>query len=101
MSEKIEPALTSEEWKGILADPYWWEYRPPQHGGHSTPVITERHGLAAAALYGQSFGFTHADVEILRQLPVEGLGLGDDFDGVAKWRNGLVARIAALLPEKK
>lgn len=62
MSEKIKPALTAEEWREALQDhtakvqamrSAWYNPKSPE---------TSDHALAALALYGQPFGFTHEDL---------------------------------------
>lgn len=71
---RIEPALTPEEWargnnahlermeegRGGL---YW--YRRAEHEPEPLYFPT-RHGSAALNLHGQPFGFTHADVDLIR-----------------------------------
>jgi hypothetical protein len=55
-----------------------------------------RHALAALALHGQPFGFTHADVNLL--LDEMGMLIGDiDEEERARWVS-LAERIEALLP---
>ena len=81
----IEPALSAEAWKrypdvavGSL---------PP---GDELPLYyPSRHGIAAANLYGQPFGFTREDVRLL-----EWWGMEYEHTPILN----LAARIAALLP---
>lgn len=91
----IEPALTAEEW---AASP---NFDNPEdfdrYGG-------TRHALAALALNGQPFGFTHEEVELLRAAaeseavgiddPVERARAGADF-------NRLADKLEALLPPRE
>lgn len=119
MSEH-KPALTAEEWAA-------WRSRNPVNG-HSewveieggsacvepggvvisgqgtdyTPLVLSkpesRHALAAALLDGQSFGFTWADVDLLRDA-----GRAEDpyFDlPTCNAISDLADRIAALLPPR-
>jgi hypothetical protein len=118
----VQPALTPEEWKApnvirgstraglskgqreqqelIIDNPS----RPGSVSFHSDPQ--ERHALAALALYGQTFGFTREDVEMLREeaddVVKEAFEAGER---VAASRNpralsilALADRISALLP---
>lgn len=57
-----------------------------------------RPALAALALYGQLFGFTHEDVTQLRLIVNEIVGKTPEAAGRV-WN--LAARIEALLPPKK
>jgi hypothetical protein len=80
----IPPALTPEEWRDWLDTGQACFRCGDPHA----------HGDAAAALYGQPFGFTRADVVTL-------IHFGDTLDvaeGVRPYFYGLAARIAALLP---
>ena len=124
MSEEIKPALTAEEWRlGVKSSSENLEAQQlrsvfitreasvsltvvaPWGGDSERITVGEdmRHALAALALYGQPFGFTREDVEILRQMPtyIRGLGLGGHPDGAARFIAGLAARIAALLPKEE
>lgn len=114
MSEEMKPALTPDEWERFAADRPSLSVekfrdlfigRPTRNmsvrirGDHVQLVeADECHALAALALHGQPFGFTHEDVYLLedearwyaeRQLP--------DVKQAAALRS-LAARIAALLP---
>lgn len=92
----VERALSAEEWAevprtgydGFFGDVYLW------HG--------KRHGLAAACLYGQPFGFTRQDVEALRLLGSSRLfqALGDTGMTTEAFCSSLADRIEALLPEE-
>jgi hypothetical protein len=83
MSE-IKPALTGEEWESVKSD-----------------IVPETalggHALAAMALHGQPFGFTHDDVLTLRLA-------ADTHDNDLDWKErcfklrDTADRIEALLP---
>jgi hypothetical protein len=116
MSDAIPPALTPEEW-ATPPDPAW-----PHHALTSTTyalrpgltvslwsdgdllvegkddtsisvVESARHALAALALHGQPFGFTHADVGNLR-MAAELVG----STRASALLLDLAERLAALLP---
>src|SRR5688572_32593307 len=68
MSDKIEPALTPEEWKDFAARA---ETTDVQVGWACAEVFStlgevEPHGLAALCLHGQEFGFTWKDAQRVR-----------------------------------
>jgi hypothetical protein len=93
----VEPALTPEEW--AFSDPVaddQWENAYGENMG--------RHAAAALALYGQPFGFTHADVDLLRgnlETCVDERGslyLADEHESKLQ---DLADRIAALLPPRE
>ncbi len=63
MSE-IKPALTEQEWKRF---PSWGHSAEPKPGEEPLYHRT-RHGIAAANLHEQPFGFTREDVTLLRKL---------------------------------
>ena len=96
MSEKIEPALTTEEWKWALkSDSYmsnggfstWLTANmPTAHGEYSA------HEIAALALYGQLFGFTREEANHLRYVAEQ-----TDWKGL----QSIVEKIEALLPPEK
>lgn len=91
-----EPALTPEQWVEMLRDPQWYAYHRDGHAP-ALPRLGSRHALAAAYLFGQPFGFTQQDVEILRREADIIEQDTPDADDVVRYRN-LAARIAALLP---
>ncbi len=106
----VSPALTHEEWfpkasadwtptgprcSDAMGD-FWIEggaiWRAVE--GEGEQMVDNPHGLAALCLYGQAFGFTREDVDLLnkailqyhwREKPAIGL-------------QSLASRIAALLP---
>lgn len=93
----MKPALTREEWEAhenLLGRrlPIEWEPGSVKYLEHEF-----RHAIAALCLYGQPFGFTREDVELLRELandeesPLWPGRYGDEF-------NNLADRIEALLP---
>jgi hypothetical protein len=85
---EIQPALSPEEWAGELAG------RGPI--GYHELVLWDgyEHAIAAIALHGQPFGFTHADVEALLFAADHSSG-AEDPDSALR---DLARRIAALLP---
>lgn len=102
----IKPALTAEEWAvetmdGLGTRLTW----AAKEAGVNDEV--SRHALAALALYGQPFGFTHEDVELLHRggeaivsLAAEGYGDQREANAASDRMGQLADRIAALLPEK-
>ena len=105
----ITPALTVEEWAenavprievrgvdifvdGIAVVAEWGEDRE-----HEAAVVgRERHALAALCLYGQPYGFSHADVKLLKA--ERSMLIGDvSEEELASW-GSLADRIEALLP---
>ena len=101
MSDEVKPALTPEEWASF---PNWPERITAFGFGWATeeaekPVyFPTRHGIAAANLHGQPFGFTLDDVDTLRGMvdsdenPLTAPLEANDF------LRSLAARIEALLP---
>jgi len=80
----MKPALTAEEWASF---PNWPLAELPSND--DLPLYyPSKHGIAAANLHGQPFGFTREDVRVLRQ------EAGYYHDGIAD----LADRIEALLP---
>jgi len=103
----IKPALTAEEWEQIPQDTRaegdrFWE--------NAWGEQCERYETAARALYGQPFGFTREDVQLVRQKARE-MYRSSELDGTKtgravywglarKW-DSLADRIEALLPPDK
>lgn len=58
----IKPALTPKEWDSYPN----WPYAKPPEGAEMPLYYPTMHGIAAANLHGQSFGFTHEDVALER-----------------------------------
>lgn len=122
MSEEIKPALTPEEWANgyELPDPYSHVrvLEDERIGGLMVTVETpadisfegaERHAVAALCLNGQPFGFTWADVDLLRQaagMAAEEAGafflpeMQERVDARMPFDN-LADRIASLLPPRE
>ena len=97
----IESALTAEEWAGLEfkfdnGDSVRVGNRGLQLWDGEDQTFQwlgyEEHKLAALALYGQPFGFTRADVQMLRNLDRFGRTL------VGDGARDLADRIEALLP---
>ncbi len=93
----VAPALTAEEWAAY----------PNIAGTGTQPLPDElplyhprRHGIAAANLRGQPFGFTRGDVELVRDCIGMEWDRGErgEMDALEKRLESLAARIAALLP---
>lgn len=81
---EMKPALTPEEWGRYGLS------------GAKTLPMENRWGLAAMALLGQPYGFTRADVKLLRAIRFVP-GLGFDPEEVEALHD-LADRIEALLP---
>lgn len=94
----IEPAMTPEEWEDVEPVPADEGYDDAIYS-LASPGLTLRglHALAARALFGQPFGFTRADVELLRELATP---QGDWYREDERLVD-LADRIAALLPPEK
>lgn len=103
----IKPALTAEGWAqkyhySADIDPATGNLRINHDEGWvtidgSASGKLERHAIAALALYGQPFGFTREDVEVLRREAY------DEWYGASHPNPGdvmlsIAARIEALLP---
>lgn len=106
MSGRIKPAMSAEEWEHRGAPgAAWIDERGDllqAHDEYDAP-IERRHALAALALYGQPFGFTRADVNLLEDVARrdEGEYGPDEGDpGYPTALRDLADRIAALLPSE-
>ncbi len=100
-----KPALTREEWQnryctkeGVAmaaapGQPYLSAGDDAVHDDGFDAGPEARHALAALSLYGQPFGFTREDVNLLRY--AAGVCIAD------RELNGLADRIEALLPPEK
>jgi hypothetical protein len=99
VDSEIRPALTAEEWKFELGS----RERPPTHQpalSYSDHFTQERpHAIAASLLYGQPFGFTWDDVDLLREMTLVQAPAGS-FRAACERRDSLADRIAALLPPR-
>jgi hypothetical protein len=112
MTEKIEPALTAEEWSGAIGSggtvvlPASGKLE--MQGDRATCECcgcfdVARYAVAALALYGQPFGFTREDASRIRgaaEFAVEMSGGRANAGAVAKLHN-IADRIEALLPAEK
>ena len=87
----ISPALTAEEWASF---PNWPD---AEHVVLEPLYYPSLHGIAAANLHGQPFGFTREDVEVL----TDAVGsVYSSMEGSAKLLS-LADRIEALLPPEE
>jgi hypothetical protein len=112
MSEPIKPALTAEEWELRLAGNYSGERGEgvpviaggnvaiTYDGGLAAAPTDDNHAIAAIALYGQEFGFTRADVELLRYASSGRWETGsvEEAEAEEAAMRDLADRIEALLP---
>lgn len=95
-TEQIKPALSATEWaswrRGVMNSDLL-EFSAEDIGGNEY----RRHAVAALALYGQSYGFTQDDVQLLR-----GIAAGHELI-MGRWPRAadLADRIQALLPPEK
>lgn len=113
MTDAISPALSAEEWRdrsavrGVLvlrkhASELMVDGGGASYAGAPSVVMSDdpywQHALAALALHGQPFGFTHAHAKALRDVLDE-----VDFDGMdlAYWagkeRAALLREAAAVI----
>lgn len=92
MSERIEPALTPEEWARVLPEASDYALGAAEDANMGADSW---HGVAALALYGQPFGFTWEMVEALRHGGEWGAWRSDDNEDILR---SIADRIAALLP---
>lgn len=110
MLKEIKPALSAEQWETQSIDGVGATAECLNVGDGFDSVTfsgERRHALAALALHGQPFGFTHEDVALLRKLdrandytPHDEFGIIDEQmtgDETQRLRS-LAKRIAALLP---
>lgn len=92
-----DPALTAEDWATYPNfDNSWYSDE-----GRAPLYYPTRHGIAAANLHGQPFGFTREDVECLRELAKHYNDDADNYETTgpaAVWLSALADRIEALLP---
>lgn len=124
--DAIQPALTPEEWAAFTLPVDEWPKDGSEVMGASNDFLRDRsgdvivttdwdvpknpHGLAAALLYGQPFGFTWADVDRCRTIAATLQAEFDDpdaeryddgalYDEILNWQSQ-ADRIAALLPPR-
>ncbi len=96
----VKPALTAEEWAEVLRGEHGAD--PPGYLHGVKRITDERcHGMAAACLHGQEYGFTRTDVE--RHLGyAEALrAKGEATSEMETWHDSMAARIEALLPPEE
>ena len=99
MSEKIEPALTPEEW-----EPYTRHLTEPAVLDADLILYEDGpHALAALMLHGQPFGFTWEDVDNLHSIAIKDVPfVGDDGElHTNPELTNLADRIASLLPPRE
>lgn len=101
MTDEIRPALDPDEWA---------EFLNPANDGYAPLMyhMMSDHHAAATALYGKPFGFTHADIALLRSMDALYVWAEELEQGgaslPARWRSerallhSLIERVAALLP---
>lgn len=105
MSEKIEPALTPEEW-GIVADALderraHADQAADQGSEEGTDALHRLEAVIDSIRAGKPFGFTREDVDALRRAVIlERWEAVVDHDETAKLEH-LAGRIAALLPPRE
>ena len=107
MTDKVEPAITPEEWWHIQHG-YPWnapdEQAPSDRAAQFASDWAQEgklHKAAAAALHGRDFGFTRRDVRFLRDFvgSYENEWREGEWGGETAHLRSILARIAALLPE--
>jgi hypothetical protein len=100
----MNPALTSEEWRNQVTRTRGGALRivvdfgPPANTVQLNDDPKMRHALAALALHGQSFGFTHADLNLLSEAAGRIEGEDSAQTPLADALMALAARIESLLP---
>lgn len=98
--DALEPALTREQWeryfRGERLDELVGVGTRIVDGGLETPINLRGHPLAALALYGQPYGFTHSDIVLLGA----GKTMAEmNYDGMRKRQfQELADKIRVLLP---
>lgn len=124
MADEIRPALTVEEWRrhwferqgsvnrtqvhfgGDRAGDGFFALTPDGPTGSAVVVNSASlHAVAAVALHGQPFGFTHADVDLLLNAAVAIEARMDKWNLIETEKpprlRELADRIAALLPPRE
>lgn len=107
MSEKIEPALTAEEWEEKLIESeafkQWFGIR--SSGGiqfsadmsdNGRDDLIRPHAVATLCLYGQPFGFTRRDADAIR-IAAESANTPAHYEAL----HNLADRLESLLPPEK
>lgn len=103
MSDPVRPALSAEGWRMFGGDAIESaeNFIHQTHGDETQEEVAEHmHAVAALALYGQPFGFTHEDVRRLHQLGSD-LARTQHAYADGEFYLDLAARISALLPPEK
>lgn len=102
MNEKIEPALSPEQWQERLPNLAAYTDFVPDCQECAIGQGVGLHGAAAQCLYGQPFGFTREDVtHLAERLRHSGHNCGDGScftDDDDARLSGIIDRIEALLP---
>ena len=106
MPDDPHPALSPEEWiqygddLQIMAD--WAADKLPFGPDRRSTMEEKRHAVAAIALHGQPFGFTHDEEALLEEQAkfYEHRGFAGDAQVTARIRR-LLEKISALLPPRE
>lgn len=106
MPDEIRPALSAAEWiqygedLQVMAD--WAADKRPFGPDRRFSLEDKRHAVAAIALHGQPFGFTHDDEALLEGQAkfYEHRSYAGDAEIAARIR-GLLEKISALLPPRE
>ncbi len=105
----IEPALTADEWRGVLSNS---DKLGEVKAGFSQGPFTA-HALSAILLYAETYGFTQQDVTdetdvaaYCSKMAADHAALGDEataetFRMLGERHRERAAKIAALLPPKQ
>ena len=108
MHPEIPPALSAEEWNGVLAQQE--QLAQLREGLLDTPFSS--HGVAALMLYGQTFGFSQQDVDdetdvaaYCDRMAAENESMGNaaaagTFRTLGARHRVRAAKLAALLPPR-
>lgn len=106
MPDEIRRALTAAEWiqygdnLAVMAD--WAADKRPFGPDRRSTMEEKRHAVAAIALHGQPFGFTHDEEALLEEQAkfYEHRGFAGDAQVTARIRR-LLEKISALLPPRE
>ncbi len=93
----MTPALSKEEWGTWPNWPIINRTDDQDEGGGLPLYYPTKHGIAAANLHGQPFGFTHEDVELLTGGDID-THYAADHKVIDEHLRSLAQRISALLP---
>jgi len=99
----IIPALMAEKWAQLARHLEQPNRTVADWDDSLSRDPSENHRLAALALHGHPFGFTHEDVTTLRELAKDAKfrKIGNGTMKLSIALTGLADRIAALLPPEK